>query len=97
MRIGITCAYDVGMETNTNTTSTKYAWFENTDKDQFEIHAPNCACIKKYINQMVIDTSSVHSMNAANTTEVQAELIAVYGYDLEDDEQITVKVFPCTK
>ena len=46
---------------------------------------------------MVIDTSSVHSMNAANTAEVQAELIAVYGYDLEDDEQITVKVFPCTK
>jgi hypothetical protein len=79
-------------------TETKFAWFENTDKDQFEVHAPNCGCIKKYISQMIIDSSNVHSITASTPSKAKEQLVDQYTYD-DGDEQVsvTVKVFPCTK
>jgi hypothetical protein len=79
------------------TTTTKtFAFFENHQSDQFEVHAPNCGCIKKYITQMVIDTSNVHTMNATTANEAKETIIAEYGYNDGGDDEITVKVFPCT-
>lgn len=81
------------METNT------YTYFENTSGavDTFEIHAPNCACIKKYLNQMVIDTASIHNIQAVSALEAQAEIDAEFGYGDDDDEKLAIKIFPCTK
>lgn len=80
------------MENNT------YTYFENTSGavDTFEVHAPGCACIKKYISQMVIDQSNIHTVQAASALEAKAEIDAMYGYGDDDDEQLEIKVFPCT-
>lgn len=91
----VICGYSVFMEITT--TAQKFAFFENHQNDQFEVHAPNCGCIKKYITQMVIDTSNVHTIEATTAYEAKEAIIAQYGYNDGGDDEITVKVFACTK
>jgi hypothetical protein len=87
----VICGYIEDMENKT------FSFFENHQTDQFEIHALNCGCIKKYISQLIIDTSNVHKINASSPQEAQLSIIAQYGYNDGGDDEITVKVFPCCK
>jgi hypothetical protein len=81
---------------------TMFAWFENQRTDKYEIHAPQCACIKKHIANFVVDSGNINRIEAASGKDAMLRIIAEWASYEEDfngsesgEAEQYFKVFPC--